>query len=358
MASANPWDNRVFETALKHAKQSIAVWPTQYCDDIDIAAMTEFDRDTKQRIRALMESSHDHSRFLFTLQDYSMRWRDIARQKLSSGQVAAVDGTDALQQITLMNTSAYAVAVGYITSKTRGDPHVTITTTNTRYIDRRDIQHRSRDELAQLCDELDIVRIDQSWPTTFREYQERRVALTCGTDIVLLDGPVWTQNLVTQQSGRELFSEMDQSVSTFIGVIKNISGSWTMSKWCGYALEPGEGFVVGPVKAQFHDRFRSQYIVQQWVDGMPDDYIRVVFRPHQKAFAFECRLSQLPLAVAILLEDASPTINHEIPLLLELIDSQVRAGFHAAMAAEIVVSKIHQDNYQMGVDVTNERDYR
>ena len=355
----NTRNSKVFETALENAKRSAGIWPTQYCEDIDTSSMADFDRATIERIKELMRQARREDQFLIpSLESFSADHRRIARQKLDAGQVAAVDGTNALDQIILMNTSAYAVAVGYITSQTRGEPHITVTATNTQYIERGDVGRISHDDLKHLCQELDEARIDQSWPTTFREYQEREVAMSCGAEIVLIDGPVWTQNLVSQPSGRELYRRMDQSSSSYIGVIKNIGGSWTMSKWCGYALEPGEGFVVGRVKTQLDERFCDHREVRNWVQQMPDDYVRVVFRPNQKAFALECRLSQLPLSIALLLEDASETINHEMPQLLELIDAQIRAGFHASNAAGLVISKIQRDHYRMGIDITNERDYR
>jgi len=346
--------HQVFETALDNAKPSSAIWPTQYCEDIDTVTMLDFEKEIKNCIRGAMEAANRDDQFLFQLDKYDS-YRGDARRKLDDGQVAAVDGTNALELTPMMSTSAYAVAVGYLTSRNRGNPHITVTTTNTKYINRAEI---SRQDIGELCDELDEIRVDESWPTTFREYQERRVAMSCGADIVLIDGPVWTQNLVSQNRGREIYREMDASRSSFIGVIKNIAGSWTMSKWCGYSLKPGEGFVVGRIKSQFQTRFKKHGDVLDWVNQMPDDYVRVVYRPKQKAFAFECRLTQLSLAVALLLEDASPTKNHEIPQLLELIDAQIRASFHGGNARQLVISKIQRDNYQMGIDVTNERDYR
>jgi hypothetical protein len=353
----NAAEHQVFETALKHAKMTSNAFPSQLCDNIDTASMRDYDHETKDRIREIMVAAHETDQYLFDLQELSTPKRSVAKELLLAGEVAAVDGTDAMQRITFMSTSAYACAVGYVTSQRRSDPHITITSTNTTYMTHQSGKAFST-ELGRLCDELDSARVDQSWTTTFREYHERETALICGTKFVLLDGPVWTQNLVSQPSGRTLYTQMDQSKSSFIGVIKDISGSWTLSKWCGYSLEPGEGFVVGKVKTQFASRFKQHVDVKYWVDNMSDDYVRVVFRPNQKAFAMECRLSDLPIAMAIILEDASRTINHEIPLLLETIDAQIRAGFHGSMAADLVIARLQHEDYRMGVDVTNEREYR
>src|SRR4030095_9083433 len=120
------------------------------------------------------------------------------------------------------------------------------------------------------------------------------------------------------------------------------------------SLRSGEGYIVGPVRAQLLVHFSHRGEVSHWIDRMPEEYVRVVFRPQQKAFALECRLSDLPFAMALLQEDASPTINHELPLLLEIIDAQVRAGFDGALAADTVISRLQQIDYRLGVDVTGE----
>ena len=348
----------VFEAALANKKTTVSVFPSQLCEDIDFSAMIGTDQSTAEQIRRIMETANDPDRFLFSLGELGNQERTTARTLLLSGKVAAVDGTDAMRPVTFMNTSAYACAVGYLTSQERGTPHISITTTNTEYLQQNTQSRYQQDELARLCDALDQCRIDRSWPTTFREYAERRVALECGAPVVFIDGPIWTQNLVTQPSGRALYADIEDSSQIFIGIIKDISGSWTLSKWCGYSLFPGEGFVCGSVRAQFLQRFRETSTVRNWIEQASSTYVRVVFRPAQKAFALECRLGDLPLAIALICEDASPTLHHELPLLLELIDAQVRGVFNGALAAEIVIARMQQVDFRMGVDLTNEREYR
>jgi hypothetical protein len=320
--------------------------------------MDEFDTLVKTRIRKSMLEAHEPDFFLFHLKDMADSSRHEAKEALLSGSVAAVDGTDAMTQLSFMCTSAYACAVAYLTTRQRGNPVVVVTQTNTRYTTADRIHEAGRNDLIALSKELEDSRLDQSWPTTFREYQERLMAMTCGVDIVLIDGPIWTQNLITQPGGRDLYGQMQLSPTIFIGVIKNLSGSWPLCKWCGYALEPGEGFVVGRLKTQLLERFMQNGTVRPWLNDLNEDYVRVVYRPHEKVFGYECKLAQLPLATAILLENASPTLNHEIPLLLEMIDVQVRAGFNGNIARKVVIEEIQRRNYRMGVDLRDERDYR
>lgn len=347
-----------FEDALKNAKLTHAVFPSQLCEDIGLDAMLDTDIETEQRIRSIMEQAHDPDRFLFQMQSLVQAHLLEAREALRAGCVAAIDGTDALRPVTFMNTTAYAVAIGCVTSQARSNPHIQITTTNAEHIRTRRVKHASIDELGRLCDVLDHGRFERSWPSTFREYHEREVALQSGVPIVLIDGPVWTQDLISQPSGRALYDRMQGSSQKFFGVIKDLRNSWTLSKWCGYSLRTGEGYVIGPVRTQLQTHFSHRGEVTKWIDGLPEEYVRVVFRPQQKAFGLECRLGDLPLAMAILQEDASPTINHELPLLLEIIDAQVRAGFDGALASDAVISRLQQMDYRRAVDVTGERDYR
>jgi hypothetical protein len=355
----NEKQSGVFEMALKNQADISSSYSVQLGREIDVGGMLSFDGSTKSRVRQLMVDANSPTRFLFRLEERASRKAAEARELLASGQVAAVDGTNALNVISLMNTSAYACAVGHVTSRKRGDPHVKIVKSSTEYEKPEVIQDLGADALASLCDQLDEIRADESWPTTFREYQERREAIDCGAPFVFVDGPIFTQNLVTQPSGQSIYEEMAASGRCFIGVIKDLSGSWTLSKWCGYTLETGEGFVVCPVADQLKGRYKDAKKIQGFIE-QPDinAFVRVVFRPSQKAFGFECRLADLDMAVALLMADASQTLGHELPLLLETIDAHLRAGFDGGFAADVVCGEIQRRDYRMGMDVIGERNFR
>lgn len=356
---ADDAERRVFETALRHQEDKTDQFSGQIGYAIDVESIFKFDSTVQARVREIMLAANDRARFMFDIAERASRMAGEAASILRDGRVAAVDGTNALSHVSLMNTGVYACAVGYVTSRTRPGPNVKITTTSTEFL-RKNAFEGSADELAMLCEDLDAARIEQSWTTTFREYQERRVAIDCDASHVFIDGPIFTQNLVTQQSGRALYGEMVASGKTYVGIIKDLSGSWTLSKWCGYSLEPGEGFIVCSLKTQFLDRFKGKEdAIRSWLENdLPDSYVRGVFKPNQKAFGFECRLSDLDLAMALIAADASPTINHELPLLLETVDAHLRGGFDGGAAASVIVGNIQRRDYRMGVDVMNERDFR
>lgn len=354
-------DGKIFRSVLENQKDRTDDFFSHFGQNPEITeALQRSEASVKAAIRKIMlNSSPPH--ILFRMDEQASEARDFARRSLDDGNVAAVDGTNALDPLDLMTTGFYGCAVGYVTSRHRSTPVIRVTETSARYADTSFIQNSSKQELAKLCENLDEIKESHSWPTTFREYVEREVAIDCPAPIVLIDGPIFTQNLSTQDAGRALLDVINKQSfegRTFIGVIKNISASTTMTKWCGFSLLPGEGFVIQSSGSQLLERYRDSGAVSEWAAKLPDDYVRVVFKPNNKAFGLECRLKDLSLAIAIMMEDASPTLNHELPMLIETVDAQIRAGFDARAAHQIICGKVQEADLQMGTDITNERDYR
>lgn len=355
-------DEGVFDSALANQRPVSETFFIDFSADQTIAQnLHQSDETVQRRIRQFMEDADSQTQFLFDFQTHGNECDEEVRADLSLGAIAAIDSTDVLPVTDLMNTSFYAVGVGCITSRNRHAPEVVLTTTNTRYVEPDKITANDSD-LFSLCDELDEIRKTKgSWATTFREYQEREVAISCEQETVLLDGPVFTQNLITQHSGRDIYDEMMQTGKRFIGVIKDLGSSWAISKWTAMSLERGEGFVLCPIQEQYQQRFgdkRNNTSINKWIGALPGQYIRVVYRPAEKAFAFECALADLPYAVSLLRQDASPTINHEIPLLLETVDWHLRGSNNSQAIKHSFISEIQRNNYRMGVDITNEGNYR
>jgi len=353
------FDEGVFDSALINQRQVSETFFLDFSADRTIAQnIHESDEAVKQRLRRLMEVANSPTQFLFNFRTYGIGYNEEVIADLESGAIAAIDSTDVLPVTDLMNTSFYAVGVGCITSRSRQNPEIVLTTTNTRYTTPSQ-NIRDDIDLFNLCDELDNVRQTKgSWATTFREYQEREVAINCEQEIVLLDGPVFTQNLITQNSGRDLYSRMMRTGKRFIGVIKELGSSWAISKWTAMSLERGEGFVLCPIQDQYQRRFEDNRSINNWIGASVGQYIRVVYRPAEKAFAFECELRDLPYAVSLLRQDASPTINHEIPRLLETVDSHLRGSNNSQAIKHSFISEIQRNNYRMGIDITDEGNYR
>ncbi len=355
----SPIDEGVFKSALTNQRLVSETFFIDFSADRTIAQnLHQSDEAVQRQVRKLMENAHSPTQFLFNFQTYGNNTDEEVQSDLSIGAIAAIDSTDVLPITDLMSTSFYAVGVGCITNRNRHAPEVVLTTTNTHYVTPDEIAVDD-ENLFAICNELDKVRDTKgSWATTFREYQEREVAIKCEQTTVLLDGPIFTQNLITQHSGRELYSRMMQTGKRFIGVIKDLGSSWAISKWTAMSLKKGEGFVLCPIQQQYQMRFGDNRTINDWIGSLPGQYVRVVYRPAEKAFAFECALADLPYAVSLLRQDASPTMNHEIPLLLETVDWHLRGSNNSQAIKDSFIGEIQRNNYRMGVDITGERNYR
>jgi hypothetical protein len=313
------------------------------------------------RMREVMESHHDENCFLFNLGEMAQRRQVQAREMLQNGLVAAVDGTDAMAPLAHMSTSTYVAAVEIITRLTRTKPEIWLTETSTQYVRTEEVAEADFD-LSRLSQELDAVRDAGSWVTCFREYAERDVAIRSSYPFIILDGPILTQNLLTQRRGIELYERLFVDPKRiWLGVIKDIAATPTLMRWAGYCLHHGEGFVVETTRRLVESRFASagkRARMPHWLEALPDDIVRVVYRPGEKAFGFECRRTDLELVIAVLMEDASPTLHHELPLLLEVVDAHLRGGFRASAVRDAVISRLQQHNWEMGINAMNERELR
>ena len=341
-------DPGVFSSALKESKDISESYARDFgrgyfdrARDADVSVI--------ELMRAIMAKAG-----LGLIADVIAPFADQAREVLDLGQVAAVDGTNAITPTTIMNATMFASAVTWVTSRARSPARTRITACIAPVAD-----ISSAHDLRELAAKLDAARDDESWPTTFREHEERTAALASGVPIVLIDGPIFTQNLLTQSEGRDLLQKMVlQTDQRFIGVIKDLRGSWAESKWAGYSLRTGEVYKVCDLAKEYKDRFKSHQDRREWAAEHTDTFSRYVYRPGSKAFGFECRQDDFPLALAILMANASPTIGHETPLLLEHVDARLRGEFNGYQARDILLGHLWGAERLMAFDLTDERGLR
>lgn len=354
-------DEGVFKRALKNERDVTKSYFADFGFDASRSeANLASEQAVKRLIRPLMEAGAGGGR-LFNLKEEAAPYLSEAADLLRDGKVAAVDGTTALTKIDFMNMSQYACAIGWLTSRLPAEPHISITETSSAYIQSKRLAAASLRELEALCEELDEARNVESWPNTWREHKERRAAVEeCDVaDVVLIDGPLVTQNLVSQDEGRELLTRLTATPKLYIGVIKNVSGSWTLCKWVANATEMGEGYLFCSIADRLRQRFGWNEAITKWTDTVNDIW-RVVFRPADKVFALECPADQIGLVCAILQLNQSPTLNHELPLLMETIDAQLRANFNGETAKQAILNRIMQGRigYRAAIDAIDERDFR
>lgn len=351
-----------FKTALANASDVSDQWFVDFGGmPRKIEMLSEREEETRTRVRSFFrpgESVTGDGPRLWTIRSLAKRDLDKANKLLDQGCVAAVDGTDVMQPVSFQLSSAYACAVACLTRRSLHTPKYVLTETSTRYADPS--QLHSDDELWRLCNELDAMRDEGAWSKAFREYQERRLAIDAGHPVTIIDGPIFTDNLATQADGRALLDELCSCKNrVFIGVIKELASSWAVSRFVGHALNKGEVAVIGPLRKRFYERFRDNRAVHPWVDNqMSKEFVRAVYCPGEKTFGFECRERDLHLAMAILEADRSPTLHHETPLLLELVDAKLRGLNESGAVRLAILSRAQRTNWHMGIDAIDERELR
>ena len=202
---------------------------------------------------------------------------------------------------------------------------------------------------------------EHSWINTFREYGEREVALKWLEEderrIVLSDGPVLTQNMLTQGKARDLLRNLVKT-GRVIGFIKDLSANPLLAA-IGYGLRAGETFVLSDWKNILSDRFQKrQNHISRWLEEHAGTVIRAVYKTRGRAFGIECHAHRLSLAFAILRHDNDGSFDHDIPMLLQIADKYVRARFNGNRAREEVIARFAQSNPGRFLELTSERGLR
>ena len=185
-----------------------------------------------------------------------------------------------------------------------------------------------------------------------------RGRLQCPAGCVLIDGPIFTQNLATQDMGRSILDAMADMNKDWVGVIKDLRGAQSLTKWIAYSLLPGEMCTVDTVSESLPERFGvNSGDAGKWASAIDDAFVRVVYRPNKKAFAIECRRDFVPMAMAIIMADSSSTIGHEMPVLMNIADAKMRR-FESSAIRQNLMRRIADTDYCMGMDIVDERNYR
>ena len=267
-----------------------------------------------------------------------------ARDLYQEDRIAAVDGTDAISPLRFVSDTLYAAGVVAVTPRTHDQPRARVTRTRaSSYASTQDFSTTWEDKVREWGEYLRGAREEEmSWVNTFREYEERELAYEWLSEddkrIALIDGPVLTQNLLTQATARDLLERI-VATKRAIGFIKDLSANPLLVA-IGCALEPTEAFTLNHWSNILSGRFRNgQAEIASWINEHADDMVRVIYKLNRRAYGVECLRSQIPLAFSILQQDPSGSADHDIPMLLQIADSHVRAHFNGQSARDEVFSK-------------------
>jgi len=97
-------------------------------------------------------------------------------------------------------------------------------------------------EITTAINQTKVLTQEKSWPNTWREYRERVAAIETNEQIIYLDGPIITQNLVTQEQGRQIMRNLHNRGKLCVGVIKDIRQRQQTLRWFSRALQQDEVF--------------------------------------------------------------------------------------------------------------------
>ena len=277
--------------------------------------------------------------------------------------IAAVDGTDAVSSLRFASDTIYAAGIILVTPQTQHRPKAHVT--RTRAIHLTPGQNLGVPWMQAIKEWEEYLRgarqQEHSWINTFREYEEREIAYAWlqekDSHIALLDGPILTQNMLTQDRARELLLKVVKTGRT-IGFIKNLSANPLLSA-VGYALRPGEIFVMNQWSVILAQRFGDrQQNISQWITDNAGAVVRAVYKVNRKPFGIECFAGQIPLALAILEYDNAGPLDHDIPMLLQIADSHVRSKFNGAQARDEVIARFSTTDPTRFLALVNERSLR
>ena len=342
----------IFSKVIRSRHSVSNVFGYGLAESIDLESAAESDKKLIVMLRKMINRRNDTIRPLTDADTLLVE----ARSLIDCGDVGAVDGTNAFSPIDLMNFTTLGVSAIWMTTQQTSDPNISVTYSSTQYRDPSELS--SEAAILDLCRELDRGRDDHSWQRTFREYVERECAMTCPANWVMIDGPIFTQNLLTQEVGRALLDRMMREDTHWMGVIKDLRQAQSIVRNVGMALEPGEYCIVGSSRSGLKERFDG--VDDSWLNDWDAEerYVRVVYRPKNKAFCVECLREDVEMVLAILVDNQSKALNHELPILMELVDAKCRAENAAKAVSDNLRQQVMREDYKMGVDVSDEREMR
>ncbi|OQW91224.1 MAG: hypothetical protein BWK78_05215 [Thiotrichaceae bacterium IS1] len=356
---------KIFKYVLQNAKDVTDTFDVNLGDiPQDVVASRQQAEPHIKNVRQLMEEKRlepdtDLSNVELGLIDMS-EWVKVhgepIREALKSGDVVAIDGTPLLQLQRFLTTQVYACAIGTLTYRDNLALKAQVVKTQASQELFQDI-----DATTRHIKETERLSSSRSWPAAFLEYKERQTGYNHHAKYVLIDGPLITQNLLTQTEGRELYTKMlGVNRKCYVGVTKDLRFADTEERYEAVALHAGELFIRNTEYNVMRERLEKDYrgAVKTWSEDYLRDIFRGIYKPGRKAFGFQCHRDDLPLVVCLLSMDCHPQPGHEIPFLLEQVDAKIRGRYRPTETMSAIEATLARHNMDEFYDETEERMFR
>ena len=325
-----------------------------------VGVSVENEKGIIQAVRRLLEQDGGG---ISKISNLAQPLRQKARDLYQGDRIVAIDGTDAISPLRFVSDTLYAAGVVAVTPRSHHQPRARVTRTRaSSYASNQDFTGTWEENIRAWGEYLRGAREHEvSWVHTFREWEERELANEWLQEdhqrFALIDGPVLTQNLLSQGTARDLLEKLI-GTGRAIGFIKNLSSNPLLVA-IGCALEPGEAFVLSHWSNLLSARFRNgQEVIASWIERKADDVVRAIYKLNRKAYGIECIREQVPLAFAVLKQDPGGSADHDIPMLLQIADAHVRSRFNGATAQDEVLARYSLNDSGEFLNLVNERKLR
>jgi hypothetical protein len=341
-------EDRLFATAIDNSVEVTDFYTNRLALIKDILGDSKETGDNFNRIiRNALENDVDVGT-LGTFADLPTSVIDEVKQWHQDGLIGAVDGTAAINQTILADKIVFGVAIATLTSRSQGEPKLTYT---------RTMRPQLIGDMQGILDlETAIEKArEANWTQAYREFYERRAAIDLaannGCRLVLIDGPIYTRHLLTQQTAIEnVLNIIQRDPHIYVGYIKELK---PFHKQLGASLKSGEYWISKQFMQSIVYAFDSSHISTKWI-SQSKPWTRCIYKLKLKPFEFECDPGIIPYALALLTVDCSNSINHEIPFLLELVDKHARAKSDAANIAKDLIASTGEQ----AIALENESEFR
>lgn len=168
--------------------------------------------------------------------------------------------------------------------------------------------------------------------------------------IVLFDGPIVYEWLVTTREGVSLYNQLFGSGKRSIGVMKDLRANVVFAHYAR-ALRTGEVFILESLADHLQTSNASnknmgegglrRYILPEFKDRLAPRILRGLFKPQKKAFGFEVHEDHLEDMLRVMAADCQMNhVGHEIPYLLNRVDEEVRKNFNPKILQERITAQM------------------
>lgn len=279
--------------------------------------------------------------------------------ELENGDVAAVDGTFALPMQLYSAGQALSVAIGSISHRRPFQNALHYWSSKAFLADATDTE----DYIAR--QERGLFGISQM---AFLRYFEITHGLEIHEPIVMFDGPIVYEWLVTTEEGVDLYQRLFNHGKHSIGVMKDLKANVVFAHYAR-ALRAGEAYILETLHDHLQNSNASNrnigeggtqsYILPEFAKNIAPRILRGLFKPSNKTFGFEVHEMHLEVALRVLAADCQMNyVGHEIPYLLNRVDEQVRRNFNSRILPDRIAAQLAEHSEELFINEMPERHFR